>query len=72
MCYLLYPENGEKHIEKFNLQKGTTYEKNVTTREEIEVKKIGLLIPRNCERYSEFVGLIKVNEKIFISEILDE
>ena len=70
--FYLYPENGEKHIEKFNLQKGTTYEKNVTTREEIEVKKIGLLIPRNCERYSEFVDLIKVNEKIFISEILDE
>ena len=63
--YYLYPESeGADDLELW-LNKGSTYEKNVTARDDIRVIKHGLKIPTNAENYESFVTQMAESEKAF-------
>ncbi|MCR5303274.1 MAG: McrC family protein [Lachnospiraceae bacterium] len=68
--YYLYPEATQGSSLYLKLNKGSTYEKNVSAREDISVIKHGLKIPRDCDSYSEFVNKIGENEEHFVTELL--
>ena len=67
--YYLYPEINEVNAEVFNLNKGITYEKNVSKREDIVITKLGLRIPNNKESYDDFKKEIENYEKKFIEKV---
>lgn len=63
--YYLYPEaEGNDDVELW-LNRGTTYEKNVTARDDISVTKHGLIIPEDAKNYDEFVEKMKASEQKF-------
>ncbi len=49
------------------MNQGTTYEKNVTPRDDISVTKHGLKIPMDARNYADFILRIKVSEQEFAS-----
>lgn len=65
--YYLYPEDTGNNDLKLLLNSGSTYEKNVTPREDICVIKHGMRIPKDSSSYSEFVTKMKNEEQEFIS-----
>ncbi|MCH5159477.1 MAG: hypothetical protein J1F66_01335 [Clostridiales bacterium] len=64
--YYLYPEKNGLNDEILWLNKGCTYERNVTPRDDICVIKHGLKIPLNADCYEDFVAIMQVNEIEFI------
>ena len=48
------------------MNKGSTYEANVTPRDDICLTKHGLKIPVDVEDYETFVSKMMVNEKEFL------
>ena len=63
--YYLYPESeGNVDLELW-LNKGSTFESNVSPRDDIRVIKHGLRIPTNAENYESFVTQMAENEKAF-------
>ena len=68
--YLLYPEKDNKEAMELYLNKGTTYENNVSRREEtICVKKQGLIIPKETGNYNDFKNEILKAEKEFVDHV---
>lgn len=69
--YYLYP-NDEVNSEckqKLKLNKGSTFEDNVSPREDIRVIKLGLkIIPKKADNYEEFVNKMNESEKEFCKE----
>lgn len=65
--YYLYPESEGTDILKLRLNSGSTYESNVSPREDVSVIKHGLKIPIDSASYSEFAVKLKENEIIFKS-----
>ena len=65
--YYLYPEAGESDDLVLRLNKGSTYEKNVSPRNDVCVTKHGLKIPVDATSYVDFVNLMKESERNFIS-----
>ncbi len=64
--YFLYPEVSKTQtIKKLWLNSGTSYEKNVKTRNNVCVTKLGLLIPSDANSYDDFVLKIKNSEIVF-------
>ena len=63
--YYFYPDRGESCEIKYRLNSGTTYEKNDTPRDDIFVKKLGLVIPEAKENYEQFKADMEQNEKAF-------
>ena len=47
------------------MNKGSTYEANVTPRDDVCITKHGLKIPVDAENYEKFVVQMKVNESVF-------
>lgn len=68
-AYYLYPESNGKSEMKYLLNKGTSYEKNVTIREGISITKHGLCIPDKVKNYDEFVEKMKEAEYRFTEEL---
>lgn len=68
--YYLYPEAGPSDDLLLRLNKGTTYEKNVSARDDISVIKCGLYIPSEVENYSDFITQIKKSEADFRKKML--
>lgn len=64
--FFLYPEIEEICIKNYILNRGTTYDSDVSPRIE-NIIKLGLRIPIGCISYSNFVLSIGENEKFFIS-----
>ena len=64
--YYLYPEpnEGNKDI-VLQLNKGTTFERNVRPRNDVRVIKHGLKIPVHAKTYKDFVDEITQNEQDF-------
>lgn len=52
---------------KLQLNRGSTYEKNVMPRDDISITKHGLKIPVDAHDYSEFTTRMKVQEQKFMS-----
>jgi 5-methylcytosine-specific restriction endonuclease McrBC regulatory subunit McrC len=64
--YYLYPEaNGTDDLLLW-MNKGSTYEANVTARDDVSVTKHGLKIPADAQNYDAFVQQMKVNENEFL------
>lgn len=67
--FYFYPsiENEKEH--KLQLNKGSTYEKNVERREDLCVIKFGLNIPTSAENYDLFVCEVKKSEGNFKAKL---
>jgi len=68
--YFLYPETEQSEDKTLWLNKGITFEKNVSARDDIYVKKYGLNIPADAQNYEDFVLKIKESEQSFVSSFL--
>ncbi|MBR2996755.1 MAG: hypothetical protein IKF45_08585 [Lachnospiraceae bacterium] len=60
--YYLYPEAAGTDDLRLWMNKGSTYEANVTPRDDICLTKHGLKIPANAENYETFVEQMKSSE----------
>lgn len=60
-----YPETKNDEDVRLWVNKGSTYEKNVTKRDDISIIKHGLLIPNNAQSYSDFSEMMKKSEEKF-------
>ena len=65
--YYLYPETEDSDNLKLWLNSGSSYESNVTPRDDISITKHGLKIPVDAKDYSEFTTKLKIQEQIFRS-----
>lgn len=63
--YYLYPESGSADDLNLLMNRGSTYEENVTPRADISITKHGLKIPVDVSDYDEFVVKMKVCEQEF-------
>lgn len=64
--YYLYPEaNGTDDV-LLRMNKGSTYEANVTTRDDVSVTEHGLKIPVDAQNYDAFVQQMEINENEFL------
>lgn len=64
--FYLYPEAENTDDLRLCVNKGSSYENNVSAREEVCLTKHGLKIPNATERYNDFVSKIKECEEVFI------
>lgn len=69
--FYLYPETGDSQSLKLHLNRGTTYEANVTLREDICLTKLGLKIPANASDYDNFVSKMEKSEREFRSTLIE-
>ena len=65
--YYLYPEAEGADDLRLRLNRGSTYEKNVMARDDVDVIKHGLIIPIDAQNYPEFTAKMKVQEQEFAS-----
>ena len=65
--YYLYPDDKESGDLHLKMNAGSSYEKNVSARDDIGITKQGLRIPCNCAIYQDFVEQIKNSESAFIT-----
>ena len=63
--YYLYPESSGMDDLQLWLNKGSTYEGNVTPRNDVCITKHGLKIPTNADNYDSFVLQMRANENAF-------
>ena len=63
--YYLYPEATGTDDLRLWMNKGSTFEANVTPRDDICVTKHGLKIPMDAENYESFVNRMKTSENDF-------
>lgn len=64
--YYLYPESKGADDMKLRMNCGSTYEGNVTPRDDVNIIKHGLRIPTDVGEYKEFVVEIKNSEEEFV------
>lgn len=64
--YYLYPESKGADDMKLRMNCGSTYEGNVTPRDDVSIIKHGLRIPTDVGEYKEFVVEIKNSEEEFV------
>ena len=67
--YYLYPEAGDSDDLKLRMNRGSTYEKNVSPRDDICIIKHGLKIPMDASDYSDFDSRMEVSERAFIDTL---
>lgn len=63
--FYLYPEAGDIENQRLRMNQGTTYEGNVSPRDDITIAKIGLRVPDESVDYSRFVEQMNISECIF-------
>ena len=64
--YFLYPEVGDFVDLKLRMNRGSTYEENVSPRDDISIIKHGLKIPVDAPDYAGFVVKMKISEREFM------
>ena len=65
----LYPDAVGNNDAPLLLNKGSTYEHNVSPRDDICLAKYGLRIPADVKSYDEFVSQINKNETVFCEKV---
>lgn len=65
--YFLYPEVRDFDDLKLRMNQGSTFEKNVSPRDDICIIKHGLKIPVDEPNYDSFVTKMKISEREFMS-----
>ena len=68
--YYLYPEAGDSDDLILRMNQGSSYEANVSPRDDISITKHGLKIPVDAPNYSVFVTRMELAEREFISVFL--
>ena len=63
--YYLYPEAAGVDDLQLWMNKGSTYEANVTPRDDVSLTKHGLKIPVDAGNYEMFVARMKASENEF-------
>lgn len=63
--YYLYPETTKTNDLLLWMNKGSTYEANVTARDNVSVTKHGLKIPIGVQSYDAFVRRMRISEGEF-------
>ena len=63
--FYLYPESSERNSKELHLNQGSTYEENVTPRDDVKLLKCGLHIPSGASSYDDFKTQMRENETIF-------
>ena len=63
--YYLYPEAAGTEDLKLWMNKGSTYESDVSPRNDVSITKHGLKIPTSAENYEGFVAMMKDSEHEF-------
>lgn len=63
--YYLYPEVEGSDDLKLRMNQGSTYEKNVSPRDDVSVTKHGLKIPVDAPDYAGFVAMMQTREQEF-------
>lgn len=69
--FYFYPEAEQADDLKMCVNKGSTYEKNVSPREDVFVTKHGLKIPNEVKEYEDFVIKMKECEEAFRKALLE-
>lgn len=69
-AYYLYPEAGNFDDLELILNQGSSFENNVSPREDISVVKLGLKIPEGTDTYAEFINEIKISEVEFKKKLM--
>ncbi len=69
--YYFYPEIDTSGDQKLFLNTGTSYEKNVTPRDDVFVMKHGLLIADTASDYADFREKMRQNEDKFVTALLE-
>lgn len=64
--FYLYPEAGNSDDLKLRMNRGSTYEANVSPRDDVSIIKHGLEIPMDAPNYAEFVVRMEVSERAFM------
>lgn len=69
--YFLYPnvDDDSKCKQELILNKGSTFEDNVSPRDDIRVIKLGLIIPKEADNYEKFVEKMNISEEKFCEEL---
>lgn len=67
--YLLYPEKQSKEDVVYRLNRGSTYDSDVSPREDVTVVNCGLVIPQDVGDYGAFRKEMQANEQAFIKRI---
>ena len=68
-AFYFYPEVDNKNDKVLQLNRGSSYERNVEARKDICLIKLGLHIPYRVKSYDEFVAQIKYSEDDFVLRI---
>ena len=68
--FYLYPECEKVSNLNLKVNQGSTYEKNVVSRDNILVTKCGLHIPSGIASYEDFVKKIQLNEQNFLLKFM--
>ena len=55
---------------KLRMNRGSTYESDVSPRDDISITKHGLKIPMDAQDYDGFVNMMKLSEHEFMSAFL--
>lgn len=69
--FYLYPEAEQIDDLKMCVNKGSTYEKNVSPREDVFMTKHGLKIPNGAREYDDFVVKMRECEKSFRKDLVE-
>ena len=69
--FYFYPEAEQADDLKMCVNKGSTYEKNVSPREDVFVTKHGLKIPNEVKEYEDFAVKMKESEEAFRKDLLE-
>ena len=68
--YFLYPEASDSNSITLNLNKGVSYEKNVESRQDISIIKLGLKIPKESKDYNDFAKAMDANGAKFAFDLI--
>lgn len=68
--YYFYPEATNSKDLKLRMNRGSTYEANVSPRDDVYITKHGLKIPCGAKDYEDFVNRIKTSESEFKSKLI--
>lgn len=67
--YYLYPDTVGTNDKPLRLNQGSTYESNVSPRNDVSVTKLGLKIPTEAKDYPDFKTQIQKSEAVFQSAL---
>ena len=64
--FYLYPESGGADDLKLRMNRGSTYEGNVSARDDVSITKHGLKIPVGAPNYNSFIMDMEIAEQEFM------